>query len=179
MAPGVQKLFLYVLPPLSGLFISFWPGALQLTFFIQAMITLTQSYTLRQPWVRDYLGIQPLASTSSSKPANQVYTGVINRHKGSEAAPAGKSGFIGGAVADIQKAKAGFWESVQKKITERQQAAASSGRRTEGEMKHAKAYDLRRKREIAQERFERQQEADARLAERQERDRERKAKRRQ
>ena len=178
MAPNVQKIFLYVLPPLGGLFMSFWPGALQLTFFIQAMITLTQSYTLRQPWVREYLGIQPLPNKANSKPANQVYTGVINRHKGPEAAPEGKPGFIGGAVADIQKAKAGLMNSIQKNINERQQRAASSGRRTEGEMKHAKAYDLRRKREIAQERFERQQEADAKLADRQERDRERKAKRR-
>ena len=172
MAPGVKTIFLYVLPTFSGAVMCFWPGALQLTFFFQAIISFIQSAALRQTWVREYLGIQPMPT--NTKPADQVHLGTINRPTGPNADPKGKMTFVGGALTDIKTA----YSSIQKAVNERLEPKTSAHRRSAREVQHAKAYDERRKREIAQEKFERQQEAEARIVEQEERKRQKKAKQR-
>jgi len=150
MTPVIRKFFLYVLPPFSGLIMCAWPGALQITFFIQAMISMTQAAALRQNWFRDMVGIQPLPDNNKPK---SNYSGTINR-AASAASPQGgaNKGGSGGFMDDIKTAFA-----AAKKRTEDYQQPTKTGRRMPGELKHAQAYDARRKREIAQEKFEREQ----------------------
>jgi len=153
MTPTVRAIFLYVLPPFSGLIMCAWPGALQLTFFIQALITMVQSAALRQDWFRKLVGIQPLPQSGDIKP-NTPYSRAIISNMSADLASGAKKGILGGAIADIKTAF-----SAAKKRTEdyQQQQQPKTGRRTPGELKHAQAYDARRKREIAQETFEREQ----------------------
>lgn len=56
-------------------------------------------------------------------------------------------------------------KSLGKMASEQKKKTVSAKRRTDAELRHAKAYDERRKREMAQERFEREQEAEARKVE--------------
>ena len=174
MSPAAMRVMIIALPTVSGVIMLAWPGALQLTFFIQSIITLVQTSFLRMPWFRDLIGIQPLPDTTP-KPNNQIYTGRINKASDSEASSqsAGK-GFAGGAQADIKS----LWSSLKNKANEYQQrqTQSRSGKRTAAELKHAKAYDERRKRELAQEKFEREQEAASKLQEVEEKRRARKRK---
>ncbi len=151
MTPVVKKIFLYVLPPFSGLIMCAWPGALQFTFFFQSMMSMSQAAALRQDWFRNMVGIQPLPKPGDTKPST-TYSGTINRTISADGTPGAKSGILGGAMADIKTAF-----SAAKKRTEDYQQPTKTGRRTPGELKHAQAYEARRKREIAQEKFEREQ----------------------
>ena len=155
ISPEAMRIMTFALPAVSGVVMLAWPGALQLTFFIQSIITLGQTSALRMPWFRDLIGIQPLPDPTP-KPNNQVYVGRINRAPDTEASPeaAGK-GFLGGARADLKSA----WSGLRNKVHEYQQRQTQSGKRTAAELKHAKAYDERRKRELAQDKFEQEQEA--------------------
>ena len=53
-----------------------YPACLQLTFGFTALLSLTQSYLLRQPWMRKILGIYPLPKPKNnpSVPAVQLQT---------------------------------------------------------------------------------------------------------
>lgn len=150
MTPTVRRIFLYVLPPFSGIIMCAWPGALQFTFFVQAMISMVQSAALRSNGFRNLVGIQPIPSPSDIKPsASSPYSGTINRAKAAYTAPRAKKGGIEGAIADLKKAVPGFAKSMDEQ--------PKANRRTAAELRHAQAYDARRKREIAQEKFERDQ----------------------
>ena len=67
-----------------------------------------------------------------------------------------------GFFQSVRAAIDGVRSTAQKWSDEAQKRRQQPGRRTPGELKHAKAYDERRKREIAQsKRFERQQQIEA------------------
>jgi len=171
MSPTVQKVFLYVLPPASFLIQLFWPAGLQFTFFISGVISLIQSSALRQRWFRKLLGIQPLPHQmgSSTKPKTEAYTGTMNRYQAPASPTAGPEkgkGFLGGAISDLQGAVS---EVVKggKKMLDKQKT--ETGKRTAAELRHAKDYDVRRKREVAQKKFEKQQEQEVERREKEER----------
>lgn len=126
---------------------------------------MTQSAALRTNWFRTLVGIQPLPRPEDTKPKESAYTGTITRQADLDAAPEAKSkGIFGGAKADIQ----GAFSGLKKMAKDQQLKQQGTGRRTPGELQHARAYDERRKREIAQLKFEREQAAQGRLIEEEE-----------
>ncbi|KAI9871628.1 MAG: Mitochondrial inner membrane protein oxa1, partial [Pleopsidium flavum] len=60
LSPMMQKLVIYVLPAMSGTFMLFWPGAMQLTFFATSMMSMIQATLFRNPSFRAWVGIYPL-----------------------------------------------------------------------------------------------------------------------
>lgn len=128
-----------------------WPGALQLSFFIQGVMSLLQATLLRQNWFRDAISIQHVPDPDLTK-SKTAYSGTINR-----AAPANTTpdkGILGGAVDDLKTA---FASSYKKAQEWQNSSAPKAGRRTPEELRQAQAYDAKRRRDIAQQRFEREQ----------------------
>jgi len=167
MSETVKKVFLYVLPPISFMIQLFWPAGLQFTFFISALISLTQSSLLRQLWFRNLFGIQPLPQHMgvNAQAKTEAYTGTINRYQpptSPGAAPEKGKGFLGGALSDIQGAVSEVVKSGKKMMASKKGA---NGKRTAAELRHAREYDARRKREQAQERSEKAQEREAKARE--------------
>ena len=127
----------------------FWPAGMQLSFCITAVFSIIQSTLLRSNDFRKLIGIQqlgqqPYASKSST------YTGTITRYQppgasGTANPQKGPSGFI----SEIKSGASALWKQAHKRVDDRRKP---TGRRTTAELKHAKAYDERRKREIALER---------------------------
>ena len=168
MSPTMQKVFLYVIPPLSGLIMIGWPAALQLTFFTTAMISFSQSWFLRQAWFRALIGIQPLPQHHNvinvKKNEPSPYTGTMTRYQPPGHAVEKKKHVLEqkehaseqkrrGGVSGIKSALSHWWKESKKKAQEwQQQPPQNIGRRTPAEIKHAKAYHERRERELAQER---------------------------
>lgn len=56
----MYKFGLYGMPVIGGGFMLMYPACLQLTFGFTAALSLIQSYLLRQPWIRERIGIYPL-----------------------------------------------------------------------------------------------------------------------
>jgi membrane protein insertase Oxa1/YidC/SpoIIIJ len=159
MTPGMRKVFLYVIPPFGGLIMTNWPAALQMTFCIAAIISLIQSSLLRQPWFRNSLGLQPIPPRSDTgKSDNSAYTGTMTRYRPPGDASEQRKG---GIILDVKNNLSKFYQESKKKVEERKQPK-KTGRRTTAELKYAKEYDARRKREL-------EQEAEARRLEREER----------
>ena len=186
LSKRTQQLFAYVLPPIGGLFMIFWPGGLQLTFFMSAMISNIQATLFRHAGFRTLVGIQPLPDPAAPKSRSQKYP----RYQAPSSTPSnvetpkGIFGNVKGAVSDIMKLGERF------SPVSRQQA--QKGRLTTRERQHAKSYDGKRRREIAREaemkrgseqaKFERQQEQKVKEQEKKEklqRRAEKKAKQRQ
>ena len=144
----------------------FWPGGLQLTFFISALISNIQATLFRNGWFRKFVGIQPFPSPAAPKPQSQKYPGTISRYQApsrNASAPDTPKGIIGnvkGAISEIKK----FGEKVSP--VSRQQA--QKDRLTDAEKKHAKAYENRRTREIALEAERKRMSSQAKFEERQE-----------
>ena len=169
---------------------TWWPGGLQLTFFISAMISSVQAALFRNAWFRNLVGIQPLPSPAAPKPQSRTYSATRNRYQAPSSTPSTPSNpirkvgkTIRGAVSDLMKAG--------EKFAPLSKPQAQKDRLTPGEKQHAKRYEERRTQEIARDaeikrgaaqvKFERQQEQDIRERERKEklqRRAEKKAKRR-
>ena len=150
-----------------------WPGGLQLTFFITAMLSNVQATVFRNDWFRKFVGIQPLPKPAApvSQPQNSPRYQAPSNIPSTSETPKGIIGTLKGAVSDIMKAG--------ENISSMSRQKAEKGRLTIGEKQHAKAYEAKRKREIAREaemkrgsaqaKFERKQELAAQEQERKER----------
>ena len=147
-----------------------WPGALQLTFFIQAIISMTQAAALRQDWFRRIVGIQPLPKPEDLKPKQSTgLRGNIRRPESANTASEAKNqGILGGAKSELK----GSWAAATQWINENKPQQGQGSRRTQKELQHAKAYDERKRRELAQLKFEREQEEAVRRVEEEDRKRE-------
>ena len=154
-----------------------WPGGLQLTFFISALISNIQATVFRSGWFRKIVGIQPLPSPAAPKAQSQKNPGTMSRYQAPSSnasapdSPKGIFGNVKGAVTELMK--------LGEKYSPLSRQQASKDRLTAAEKKHAKAYEDRRTREIAREaerdrrssqaKFEEQQELETREQERKER----------
>ena len=158
MAPVMKNVFVYVFPGMTGIFMLFWPGCLQLTFFTTAMLSLSQSWVLRQAWMRQFLGIQPLPPPPTKTAPRGPYTGVLNTYQPPATIPPlpEKKGVIGGAISDLKAAAGQAMKSAKGMVSSDTAQKKTTGRSPE-ELRRAKAYEEKRRREIAQERFEKAQ----------------------
>ncbi|MCJ1475795.1 Mitochondrial inner membrane protein oxa1 [Lambiella insularis] len=153
MSPGMRITFTYGLPMLSFCFMSFWPACVQLTFATTSVIAFGTSMLFRNPGTRAFLGISPLPTPPSMQPSTP-YRGVMNVYQppsSENAAPEKPKGVIGGAVADLK----GAAKQVLGQARDMQdRKARSGGRLTPGELRRAKAYEEKRKRELETEKWE-------------------------
>ena len=158
----------YVLPIAGGVFMLRWPASMQLTFCITASFGAIQATILANAWFRELVGIQPLQNAQSQpNPRSQA----LSSPPSSPETPTGIVANIKGTVSDIMKAGEEFQSKSKKQ--------AQKGRLTEGEKRHAEAYEERRRREFVQEeamrrhsaqaKFERKQEQETKNQERKER----------
>ena len=152
LTPGIRTAMYYGLPSLSFLFMMWWPACMQLTFATTSVLSYFTSALLRNTAVRSFFGISPFPEKPASDAAAGPYKGVMNVYQPPK--PPGEvekpKGVIGGAVADIK----GAAKQVLGKAKDLQNKKETAGRLTAGEIRRAKAYEDRRKREIEQEKWE-------------------------
>lgn len=163
MTDGWKTTFIYGLPIMTSVFMVYWPGSLQLTFAFTSMLSLSQAYLLRQPWMRTFLKIQPLLKPKA--PTSSSYSGTITTYKAPltpSSPPPAPKGIIGGAIHDIKGAVSQGMKTARG-VKDAQKTNRGAQRRTAGELKRAKAYDEKRKREIAEEKFKADKELSAKL----------------
>lgn len=143
---------LYGVPLLTSCFMLFWPGALQLTFAFTSILSLLQSYLLRQPWMRNFLNIQPLPIPKPAGAASP-YAGTITQHESTPSTPPVKKGVLGGAISDIKGAASQVVKTARN-LRDSPDAKRGSRRRSPAEVKRAQDYEARRQREIAKAKLE-------------------------
>ncbi|KAK4947450.1 hypothetical protein LTR10_013818 [Elasticomyces elasticus] len=69
-APPAMQMLKLILPPISFVFLSFQPGATQLYFFVNGILSQIQITTIQNPWFRKWRNMTPLAPpTPGSSPA--------------------------------------------------------------------------------------------------------------
>lgn len=163
LSPHMVKFMTYGLPALSGLLMLAWPGAMQLTFFATSMMSLVQAILFRNPSFRQWLGIYPLPSrpvtpaSGTTETPKTNYDGTITMYQPPGAAApesAGKKGLLHGAISEIKGMKTEALKSM-KKVVGTTNETGGRRKRTAAELKSARAYEERRRREIAQEKIER------------------------
>jgi len=154
MADSVRNFLLYGFPALSFIFMMWFPACLQLTFATTGLLGFGSSTLLRNSTVRNYFGITPLPREPDPSTSPGTYRGVMNIYQ----PPVPNTdlerskGLIGGAVADIK----GAASQVLKRAKEAQASKDPKRRLTPGELRRAKVYEERRKREIEEEKLERE-----------------------
>lgn len=150
MNPALRNFFTYGIPLLSGSFMLFWPACMQLSFFFTSLFSMGQAWLLRQPWMRNWLGIQPLPEPLTSSGATSSYKGTMNLYQPPSNAPPPeeKKGVIGGAISDI---KSSFSQVADKARSVADSQTKTTTRRTAAELKYAKAYEERRRKEMENE----------------------------
>ena len=138
----------------------FWPAGMQLSFCITAIFSLIQSRLLGSNAFRKFIGIQQLGQQPYGSQPPTSYKGTITKYQPPGASTANSQKGPSGVVSELKSGASALWKQAHKRLEDRQKP---TGRRTAAELKHAKAYDERRKREIALER-------EAEKAEREERE---------
>lgn len=111
--------------------------------------------------MRIWLGIQPLPKPLTSSGATSSYKGTMNLYQPPSEAPPPeeKKGIIGGAVSDI---KSSFSQAADKVLSIGDSQTKETTRRTAAELKYAKAYEERRRKEMEDEKAEREFEKEQR-----------------
>ena len=141
----------YVLPVISGTFMLFWPGCMQLSFFTSSMFSLLQAYLFRQPVVRSFLRMSPIVrppKPTITAATNPMYLSPTNPANTTAAATTtDKKGLWGGAYSEIKGAVNQLGSDAKRKLNERDGLGENS-RLTRRELKDAKAYEQRRRREV-------------------------------
>ena len=133
-----------------------WPVGLQIPIFLNGIFAITQNILFRQPWFRNFCGIQPLGVLRKSE-------GPISVNRGLKSAKPESKGFA-------DSLKTAYNEAVEqgRKFSGKASKPDTTGR-TDAEAKKAKAYEEKVAREAAQRRFEAKQAKQAREEERRQR----------
>lgn len=138
-----------------------YPACLQISFLTTTTLAGAQAWLLVQPRVRAWLNIQPLVEY----PPTQSLTDIFNFRQGSKPKQEAKKGFISSSLSEIKEAGADVVERGRKI----QEGERTRGGRSKRDLKEARAYEERRRREIAQAKFELEQEKEEERREREER----------
>lgn len=147
----MKKTMVYGIPVITSVFMIYWPGALQLAFATTSLLSLSQSYLLRQPWMRNFLNIQPLPGPQPRTEASR-YTGTLTRVPRPSPPPSPpplKKSFLGGAFSEIKGAASEVVKTARKLMSS-EETKSGSQRRTPAELKRAQEYEEKRREEIAQ-----------------------------
>ena len=161
MSPQFQMFMTYGLPALSGLFMLAWPGAMQITFFATSVMSLTQATLFRNPTFRQWVGIYPLPprpvtpAPGATDAPKTSYDGTMTLYQPPDAAAPGspeKKGLLHGAISEIKGMKTEAIKSMQKVVGTTNETGGRR-KRTAAELKSARAYEERRRREIAQDKI--------------------------
>jgi len=145
---------MYGFPSLSLLATTWLPGALQLSFAAATVWGVTQGLLLRQPAVRDYLGISPLipptetTNTTPQRPRLNM-SPTYEPPASQKADPSDEAkGFLGGARKEVR----GMMKEAKEKMESMTGRSAAPTVTTAGKTKtflqQAEAYEKRRKTEI-------------------------------
>jgi len=151
MGKTTRRVLLIIFPCVTGMFSFLWPAALQLTVFSTGIVTLAQSFLFNSPWARRKLGIHPL-------PTPNLHGGKLNLETFSEKEKQGVAATLKTFGDDTKK-------TMDNMMAGMSTSKKPKGRLTQAELKHAKDYEAKRQRELAQERFENAQAAAEKAAE--------------
>lgn len=155
MSPMMRNLMLYVIPIFSAGFMMPLPAAVQLSFTATSVLTILQTYYLRQPRVRGFLGIQPMPSPAGP-PSESPYKGTITVQASTSSIPQpspAPKGIIGGAISDIKGAASQVMKAARS-LAQPNDEKRGNQRLTVAELKRAHAYEAQRRREIAEDKLE-------------------------
>ncbi|MCJ1287617.1 Mitochondrial inner membrane protein oxa1 [Xylographa opegraphella] len=148
MSPTMKHAFTYGLPMMSFLFMSFWPACVQLTFTTTSIIALGTATLFRHSGIRTFLGISDLPMPQAATDSGP-YKGVMNVYQPPSAnaeVVEEPKGVLGGAVADIKGAAKNVIGSARS--YQERKSKSGGGRLTAGELRRAKAYEDKRRREL-------------------------------
>lgn len=171
LSPVALKFMTYGLPAFSTFIMLSWPAALQLSFTVSAFLGMGQAAGFRSTWIRNWLGISPLPPVPppSQEPSGSTPTfhfGTLNvdrrqNHVGD--APSDRllipqaetkpKGIVGGAVAEVK----GMAGEVKKSWNEVTGKTRKPGQRSGNEKHTAQTYEIKRQKEIAQQRWDQEQ----------------------
>ncbi|KAL8905842.1 MAG: hypothetical protein Q9171_006508 [Xanthocarpia ochracea] len=154
MSPRVKTLLHWGFPICSTVFTSWWPAVMQLSFFATSLMALLQSYLFKEPWFRKFWGIQPLSPPNSpTAPTGPApgYRGMVIPTTAREVPqePQTSQGGVFGSAKSKFKATVSDLQERSQNYVDKNQAKPTS-RRSAAEIKEAKRYDEKRRKEIEQ-----------------------------
>ncbi|KAI9887365.1 MAG: Mitochondrial inner membrane protein oxa1 [Watsoniomyces obsoletus] len=173
ISPTLLNIMTYGLPCITFTFMIFWPGTLQVYFFCTGMLTALQTFAFRNATIRRWLGMAPLIvhkEESKETAISPAGSGLMNlnltpRSKAavtaSGASPvlpdaateAKPKGIVGGAVSEIK----GVASEVKKTWDKVKGTTNKPGQRTDEAKRQAKAYEMKRRKELEKERWAKQE----------------------
>ena len=141
---------------------AWFPAGLQLTLCIGAFVSTVQAALFSKGWARNLIGMQPLPEQATPKARSPNYPQyqTPGSNPSTLKRPAGIFGNMKDAVSEIMKAGEKY-----SPVSKRQ---APKGRLTNTEKRHAKDYEEKRRKELAEEAAVRRQSAQARFEREQE-----------
>ena len=145
---------LYGLPSFMCIFMLFMPACLQVTFAFTTIFATAQGRLFRYPPFRKWMNMTPIPI--KPKPTGNPgspYEGILNKYQPPSPEPTAKRGIVGGAIAEIKGAASG----VMKSAKETMESQKPTTRLTPQELRRAKAYEERRRKEIEQAKYEAEQ----------------------
>ena len=154
MSTAMITIFSYGLPMLSLVFGVFFPAGLQLTLFVSAIFTVSQSITFRMPRVRNFLGMYPIVQAASrngaqsSSTSNTINVNSRTRKPGTPDPGEKKVGF-----AAFKQTFRQAYSDIQTRMADMQQQndpKRSNNRLSPAEKKRAEEYEKKRQKETAQ-----------------------------
>ena len=150
----MKRLLKWGFPICSTVFTAWWPAVMQLSFFTTSIMALLQSYLFRQPWFRKFWRIQPLSPQNSpGAPTGPEpgYRGMVIPTTAREVPrePQTSQGGVFGNVGSKFKANLADLQERSQKFVDKNQTKPTS-RRSAAELKEAKRYDEKRRKEMEQ-----------------------------
>lgn len=154
VSTAMITIFSYGLPILSLVFGVFFPAGLQLTLFVSAIFTVSQSVAFRMPRVRNFLGMYPIVQAASrngamsSSTSNTINVNSRTRQPGAPGPGEKKVGF-----AAFKQTFRQAYSDIQTRMADMQQqgnAKRSSNRLSPAEKKRAEEYEKIRQKQIVQ-----------------------------
>lgn len=163
MTPFMRNLVLYGLPVIFTATMIPMPAALQLSFVASTSLGILQSYVLRQPAIRQWLGVAPLVAPGSAEPSTKqpnsrltyqaptIESSIAGSGKESLDVPPVKKGLLASAKSEVQ----GVVKEAKKSLNNLRGAdQGKKGGPSKAFLKRAEDYERRRFRELEEEKWE-------------------------
>ena len=141
-----------------------YPACMQLTFLTTTVLAFGQSWLLLNKSFRHWLQLQPLVEYPPTQPISSMFNLKNQDSNTKKDTQEEKKNFISSNIAEFKEAGA----DLVKRGRELSGDKLSTSGRSKRDLKEAQAYEARRRREIAQAKFELEQEKEERRREREE-----------